>query len=74
MQYMKDHNPLEAPRASSPGPANHIIAIAVIAIASFVVGLLLTPGDSISMLFGVVLVFPVVLTAYLVGFRNGKIG
>ncbi|MFC1757940.1 hypothetical protein ACFL2H_04135 [Planctomycetota bacterium] len=69
---MTDRNSIEKPKSTTGGPADHIIALAVIASGSFVLGLLLTPADPISMVTGIFFCFGALIPVYLWGVRNGR--
>lgn len=67
--------PVESNTGTTPsqlGFSQHIAALTIIAAVSFVVAMLVTPADPLSMIVAAVPIFVIVLSAYLLGFRNGR--
>ena len=60
---------------TTPSPlgfSQHIAAMAIIAAVSYVIAMLVTPADPVSMIAAAIPTFVIIFSAYLLGFRNGR--
>ena len=72
---MQDTNPYETPQLQPPRPqglSNHIVAALIMTPVAFIIGMLVTPADPISMLIATVPIFGAMFGSYMFGFRTGK--
>ena len=60
---------------TTPSPlgfSQHIAAMSIIAAVSYVIAMLVTPADPVSMIASAIPTFVIIFSAYLLGFRNGR--
>ena len=72
---MQGTNPYETPQLHPPSPqglSSHFVAALIMMPVAFIIGMLVTPADPISMFIATVPIFGAMFGAYIFGFRTGK--